>query len=312
MPARRSSRSLSVSLAATLVAALILLLVTALPAFGAEPTPAEANALFMRQDWAAAAAAYEAIAQAHPDNGLAWFRLGSARHSQGQYAEAAKAWLKASELGGNPAVPYNLACAYARMRDNPKALEWLEKWIGSGSARPEAMESDPDLASLKNDPEFGKVLEKAQRAAKPCAYQPEARQFDFWIGEWDVVTTQGNQQAGTSSVQLILGDCVLFENWTSRLGGSGKSFNIYNTVTGRWEQTWVTDKGVVTEYRDGQLEGKALSMVAESPQPDGTRQLQRMTFENLGPDRVRQSGDTSTDGGKTWTPSFDLIYNRKK
>jgi hypothetical protein len=27
---------------------------------------------------------------------------------------------------------------------------------------------------------------------------------------------------------------------------------------------------------------------------------------------LRQFGETSTDGGKTWTPSFDLIYHRKK
>ncbi len=311
MPARPSARSFLVYLC-TALAAVLSVLTSAPHASDAVPTPAEANALFQRQDWAAAASAYEAISQAHPQNAMAWFRLGSARHAQGQYAEAVEAWLKASKLGGNPAVPYNLACAYARMGDNPKAFEWLEKWISSGSARPEAMESDPDLASLKGDPGFAAVQEKARRAAKPCAYRPEARQFDFWVGEWDVVTAQGNQPAGSSSVQLILGDCVLFENWTATLGGSGKSFNIFNAVRGRWEQTWVTDRGNVTEYRDGQLRGNALTMVADAPQPDGTHQLQRMTFENLGPDRVRQSGDTSNDGGTTWTPSFDLTYLRKK
>jgi len=37
----------------------------------------------------------------------------------------------------------------------------------------------------------------------------------------------------------------------------------------------------------------------------------RMTFFNQGPNQVRQLGHVSTDGGKTWTVSFDLTYVRK-
>lgn len=48
-------------------------------------------------------------------------------------------------------------------------------------------------------------------SAAPCKSKPECRQFDFWVGEWDVQNPQG-QPAGTSSVRLILGDCVIFEN----------------------------------------------------------------------------------------------------
>lgn len=51
---------------------------------------------------------------------------------------------------------------------------------------------------------------------KPCTTRPEYRQFDFWIGEWDVQA--GGNQAGTNSVQLILGDCVIFENWIGAAG----------------------------------------------------------------------------------------------
>jgi hypothetical protein len=45
---------------------------------------------------------------------------------------------------------------------------------------------------------------------------------------------------------------------------------------------------------------------------DSTWVIQRMTFHNLGPDKVRQHGENSNDGGKTWTTSFDLEYRRKK
>ena len=40
-------------------------------------------------------------------------------------------------------------------------------------------------------------------------------------------------------------------------------------------------------------------------------QIQKMTFYNLGPDKVRQHGETSNNNGKTWTTSFDLEYRRK-
>ena len=49
----------------------------------------------------------------------------------------------------------------------------------------------------------------------PCA--PEARQFDFWVGEWNVTTAEG-QQAGTNSIRLILDDCVLQETWAGAAG----------------------------------------------------------------------------------------------
>ena len=37
-----------------------------------------------------------------------------------------------------------------------------------------------------------------------------------------------------------------------------------------------------------------------------------MTFEPRPDGTVRQSGTQSTDGGKTFSPAFDLIYTKKK
>ena len=144
----------------------------------------------------------------------------------------------------------------------------------------------------------------------PCKSRPEYRQFDFWVGEWDVRNPQG-QQAGTNSVQLILGDCVIFENWTSARGGHGKSFNVYNAAKGKWQQTWVDNSGGVLEltgeYRDG-----AMRFAGESVGRDGAKTLERLTFTRLGDDRIRQFWEQSADGGKTWTVAFDGTYVRKK
>jgi hypothetical protein len=38
----------------------------------------------------------------------------------------------------------------------------------------------------------------------------------------------------------------------------------------------------------------------------------RLTFFNLGKDKVRQYGEISKDDNKSWTPEYDLEYRRKK
>ncbi len=151
----------------------------------------------------------------------------------------------------------------------------------------------------------------ADRKARPCAYSTEAQQLDFWIGDWAV--TSSGAPAGESHVEKILNECVIFENWTGARGLSGKSFNIWDGSHKEWRQTWVDSSGSLLEFH-GAFGDKRMRFVAEAiqPGPDGQPQntLQRMTFfDQAG--TVRQLGEQSTDGGKTWTVSYDLLYTRK-
>ncbi len=83
-----------------------------------------------------------------------------------------------------------------------------------------------------------------QLPAKPCSTNPIYRQFDFWIGEWEVYGIKG-KKAGDSKIELILDSCIILENWTSTTGGyAGKSFNTYNSTTKQWQQTWVDNRGL--------------------------------------------------------------------
>ena len=50
-------------------------------------------------------------------------------------------------------------------------------------------------------------------SASPCS-TPEARQFDFWLGEWDV--SWGDGQHSTNRVEATLGGCVIQENFDGR------------------------------------------------------------------------------------------------
>jgi hypothetical protein len=112
-------------------------------------------------------------------------------------------------------------------------------------------------------------------------------------------------------VQLILGDCVIFENWTGARGMTGKSFNIYNAAKSKWQQTWVDSTGNVLELY-GEFKDGAMRLTGEKPGPKGGKIIDRLTFFPLEGGRVRQLWESSQDDGKTWSVVFDGLYIRKK
>jgi tetratricopeptide (TPR) repeat protein len=275
---------------------------------------AAADAAYQAKDWAKAGQLYEQLSQAPSAAPRIWFRLGVCRQQTGQHQAALAAFQKAQALGV-PAriVGYNLAVVYASMGQTDNAMEQLGEAVKQGFSQPEQMNSDPDLQSLRSDTRFGALLEQARRNQTPCAYSPERRQFDFWVGDWDVVATRSGDPAGTSHIERTLGDCVIWENWSS-LGSSysGKSYNTYDANLKRWEQFWVDNVGGMVHFYGGLKEGIMDFYTDDVPQPDGTKLRRHLQFFNLGADKVRQFSQKSSDGGKTWTVEYDLTYSRKK
>lgn len=154
--------------------------------------------------------------------------------------------------------------------------------------------------------------------ASPCTTDKIYRQFDFWIGDWEAYGPKGNK-AGDSKISLILDSCIVLEEWTSvpipgvTVVYKGKSFNTYNAGTGQWQQTWVDNVGGNTHYVHGKYEeGKIVFLTDPQPFSKDTMAVNRLTFFNLGPDKVRQLGEISKDNGQTWATQYDLEYRRKK
>jgi len=141
----------------------------------------------------------------------------------------------------------------------------------------------------------------------PCS-SPAHRQFDFWVGEWEVSTPQG-APAGTNRVERLLDGCALQEHWAASDGSKGTSLSSYDAVAHVWRQTFVDDTGQVLvlegEFRDGR-------MVLQGEKVLGSRRgaLQRISWQVVG-DKVRQRWDISQDDGRTWSPLFEGIYTRK-
>ena len=280
-----------------------------------ENTAAAANAAYQAKDWANAELLYKKLAQAQPDNGRNWYRLGASLQATGKHEQAAEAFQKAKTKGAPVfTVEYGLGTVDASRGQTDRALQHLAEAVKQGYAQPEQMVADSDLQPLRTDARFASLLEQAKRNQKPCAYTTENRQFDFWLGDWDAVTTNDGVPAGLSHIELAIGDCVIWENWTSlgNTGYAGKSYNTYNSSLKRWEQFWVDNVGQMVHFYGGLKEGVMDFYTEATPQPDGTKLKRHLQFFNLGANRVRQFSQASTDDGVTWTVEYDLTYNRRK
>ena len=274
----------------------------------------EAAAAYDAKDWAKSAKLYEAMVKQHPEVPRLWFRLATSQQELGQLDQA----LATLEQGIKAGVPpvfaeFTLGTIYAQKGEKEKAFEHLRKALDAGYNKPEQFETDTHLASLRGDARFEKMWQQAEHNLKPCASTLENREFDFWLGEWNVETTQGGVPAGKSKIELILGDCVVLENWQSDGNPySGKSYNMYDAALKRWEQFWVDNSGGNIFFYGGLKDGVMDYWTDEIPQPTGPPLKRHLQFFRLGPDKVRQFSQGSTDGGKTWTPEYDFTYIRKK
>jgi tetratricopeptide (TPR) repeat protein len=302
---------------------LLLVIITALCALSSQaraqqtqpspPSPAmqSADAQFQQKKWAESAKSYEAITKTEPMNAQAWFGLAMSLYSMDKFTDAATAFERARELGKGTRVArlsmYNLAASYARAGEKEKSLDSLARMIAINPLFGIGIASDSDFASLKAEPRFKELVTTVEKAQKPCLFDAGYRQFDFWIGGWDVYVQ--DRKVGTSDTKVLQQGCIIEENWATPFQ-TAQSFNFYNPVTKKWHQSYMDSNGgnymMDGEYKDGALrfEGFIYSPQGQTPV--------HMTFYNLGPDKMRQTSETSSDGGKTWVQGWDGLYIRRK
>jgi tetratricopeptide (TPR) repeat protein len=282
------------------------------PAQSADMNQQKADDLLKAKKWSEATQAYEAIVKAEPDNAMAWYQLASARYSLEQFALAAEAFQKNIALTQNPNAMFNLACVYARMNEKDKAFEWLTKTF-SPQTKPLFFYlldlNDPDLTSLRDDPRYKEIWLSVDKQKNPCMYSTEARQFDFFVGEWDAYTPQGRHD-GTSVIQRIASGCGILENWKGTIGGEGKSINFYDPQAGKWFQYWIGANGAPLRY-SGVYKDGAIRYEGEPYTLNGKKSITHLTFFNVDANTVRQLSERSDDEGKTWTTNYDYKYVRR-
>ena len=99
--------------------------------------------------------------------------------------------------------------------------------------------------------------------AEPMTIELDAaRQFDFWLGEWDCTwQADGLEHIGTNSVYADLGGMVLVENFDGRpsLDYQGLSYSVYDRKAQCWKQTWVDSEGIYLDFA-GRFEDGAMEL----------------------------------------------------
>ena len=143
----------------------------------------------------------------------------------------------------------------------------------------------------------------------PCS-APQARQFDFWLGEWDL--TWGDDGKGSNTITTRYDGCVIEENFNGAptMDFRGMSVSTYNPPAELWQQTWVDSQGRYI-HLTGKFEDGKMMLVNQPPLSDG-RLLFRMVFYNIQPDSLDWDWERSEDGGKNWELRWRIHYQRRK
>jgi len=277
----------------------------ALPGFA--QTQQEADAMFAAQDWRGAESAYENLLDDDADNASNWFNLGQARHQLGDLAGARNAYRRA--LTHNSSTPgrvrFHLARALMTMGRRADAMRELQQLVGTAVSHRQ-LRGAAEFAPLVETPEFQAVV----AAQTPCN-TAEYRQFDFWLGEWDIVpTTPGAPAGGQNSITRQQEGCVVQENYTAG-AFTGVSINFYDSARRVWHQTWMSNQGGMLYLEGGVNEAGAMVMTDRGLAGAAPGVLNRTTWTPLPGGEVRQHWDRSTDDGATWTTVFDGRYMRR-
>lgn len=140
----------------------------------------------------------------------------------------------------------------------------------------------------------------------PCA-QPEASQFDFWLGVWDVEAK--GKVVGRNVIEKIHGGCTLLEKYHATGGAfEGKSFNYFDPGDASWHQVWVDNGGTRLHLTGGFADGKMM-MSGDRVTPKG-KVTDRISWTDHPDGTVRQLWELSTDAGATWQVLFDGLYRQ--
>lgn len=145
---------------------------------------------------------------------------------------------------------------------------------------------------------------------RQCAAE-RYREFDFWIGRWEVREPDGTL-AGHNTIEPILDGCALRESWEGVSGMRGTSLNAFDARRGAWHQTWSDTSGLLLRL-DGGLRAGAMVLegdVAALDDPSTVRR-HRISWSRIDGDgdRVRQLWESSSDG-VAWEIVFDGRYAR--
>jgi hypothetical protein len=108
----------------------------------------------------------------------------------------------------------------------------------------------------------GRVLAAEPAPSAGWCVAAAYRQFDFWVGDWDVFDVGSSIPVAHARIDPILDGCVLREEYQGTDGHKGQSFTIYDAARRVWHQSWVTNRGELLEI-EGKIENGEIILSGE-------------------------------------------------
>ncbi len=138
---------------------------------------------------------------------------------------------------------------------------------------------------------------------------PPEKQFDFWLGAWDV--SWGEGQGGTNRIDKILDGKVIREQFDGNPAAPfrGMSLSVYDPRAELWRQTWVDTEGNYWAFSGGFEDGRMT--LATEVEVEGKPVLLRMVFFDIAADELEWHWERSEDGGKSWELRWHIHYKRR-
>jgi hypothetical protein len=166
----------------------------------------------------------------------------------------------------------------------------------------------------------------ASQAAGPCA-APQAHEFDFWVGDWDIdqkiLRKDGTwlSEKARTSVSPSLDGCALVEHWegtvqffwegmTAPDSMKGLSVRAWDPESGQWFIWWMDTRSprFGVPYR-GRFDGGRGEFFRRWETPHGPRRG-RITFSDIQPGSVHWELAISSDEGKSWSTIWIMEMHR--
>jgi hypothetical protein len=154
------------------------------------------------------------------------------------------------------------------------------------------------------------VPARAADASAPCTENAEARQLDYWLGDW-AVASPGMAGKGHSTVHLSLDKCLMIENWGSDTSNHGGENTLaYSSDDKSWYGLFVDNQGRVHMMKGFVTPGSA-EFQGPGRDENGGAVVKRVSVVRVNADKVDQIWQKSIDDGVTWITEFKMEYVRK-